>query len=468
MKRYRTVRALHEAYRVGETTPLAYTESLLAEAESDHYERGTFTAILRDRALAEANASSERWAQGTPLGLFDGVPLVWKDLFDIAGTRTTASSLAYLDSPLAKEDAAAVAFYSAQGGINLAKVGLSEFAYSALGINPGLGTPANAAISGERRISGGSSSGTAVAVKKGLVSVGMGTDTSGSIRIPAAFQGLYGYKPSGDFYRDTAGIMPLSTTLDTFGPIAASLQDCYDLYCLFAQQPPQLLEQILAERSDGEVPLRYCVPTNIFKWEIDQDVLDCFEQLLLQLEGEGYTIERIDVPAIDAVADIMDRYGTFAAAESSYYHRALLQDERRQKIHPRVLSRMARANSMSAVDYLTLKAKRSEILALMREQYSSTIFLMPTVAMEAPLLAPLEVDDEAFFRENLRAMRLTVVGNFLAWDSITLPMGFGDEGLPLGLMVSNNGSDPDLLFDETAKIDRLIQERSKVDLFRSV
>ena len=123
---------------------------------------------------------------------------------------------------------------------------------------------------------------------------------------------------------------------------------------------------------------------------------------------------------------------------------------------------------MSAVDYLTLKAKRSEILALMREQYSSTIFLMPTVAMEAPLLAPLEVDDEAFFRENLRAMRLTVVGNFLAWDSITLPMGVGDEGLPLGLMVSNNRSDPDLLFDETAKIDRLIQERSKVDLFRSV
>lgn len=111
---------------------------------------------------------------------------------------------------------------------------------------------------------------------------------------------------------------------------------------------------------------------------------------------------------------------------------------------------------MSAVDYLTLKAKRSEILALMREQYFSTIFLMPTVAMEAPLLAPLEVDDEAFFRENLRAMRLTVVGNFLAWDSITLPMGVGDEGLPLGLMVSNNGSDPDLLFDEATKIDRLI------------
>lgn len=138
MKRYRTVRALHEAYRVGETTPLAYTESLLAEAESDHYEWGTFTAILRERALAEAAASSERWAQGTPLGLFDGVPLVWKDLFDIAGTRTTASSLAYLDAPVAERDAAAVAFYSAQGGVNLAKVGLSEFAYSALGINPGL------------------------------------------------------------------------------------------------------------------------------------------------------------------------------------------------------------------------------------------------------------------------------------------------------------------------------------------
>ena len=236
MRHYSTVRELHDAYRKGEITPLVYTTWLIERAESDEFERGTFTAILKERALSEASASTARYNAGNPIGLFDGVPIVWKDLFDIKGEITTGSSLAYLDAEPSKFDAPAVAFYSEQGGINLAKVGLSELAYSGRGINPGVGTPSNPASHTEKRIPGGSSSGTAVAVKKGLVSVGMGTDTSGSIRIPASFQGLYGYKPSRDFYHNSAGIMPLSTTLDSYGPIAESLQDCFDLYSLFNER----------------------------------------------------------------------------------------------------------------------------------------------------------------------------------------------------------------------------------------
>ena len=458
MRHYSTVRELHDAYRKGEITPLVYTTWLIERAESDEFERGTFTAILKERALSEASASTARYNAGNPIGLFDGVPIVWKDLFDIKGEITTGSSLAYLDAEPSKFDAPAVAFYSEQGGINLAKVGLSELAYSGLGINPGMGTPSNPASHTEKRIPGGSSSGTAVAVKKGLVSVGMGTDTSGSIRIPASFQGLYGYKPSRDFYHNSAGIMPLSTTLDSYGPIAESLQDCFDLYSLFNEKSLTALSDLALENTlsaESSQAYRYIVPINILP-ALDLEVRALFETTMEILEDQGLNIEWIEVPEIDAVSELTNQYGTFASAEASFTHRERLNDERRALIHPRVLSRMSRGDSMSAVDYVALTHGRSRLLEVMKTQYHNALFLMPTTPMEAPLLAPLEADDELFHTTNLRSMSLTVAGNFLAWDSITMPMGLGHHDMPLGLMLSSVDQNVERLFSECYKIDAMI------------
>lgn len=458
MHLYPSVRALHRAYQEGIVTPTTYTEFLLEKVEDKNIPLGLFTIILKDRALREAAESTERWKEGKQLGLFDGIPIVWKDLFDIKDVVTTGGSLAYIDADVALQDAASVEFYSNQGGINLGKVGLSEFAYSALGINPEFGTPENAYqsegfLKSEKRVPGGSSSGTAVAVCKGLVSVGMGTDTSGSIRIPAAWHGLYGYKPSVDFYHKKEGIMPLSTTLDTFGPIAKTLQDCYDFYCLFQQKN----FRNLADIQENEVGnCRFIIPTNIIDESIDEEVILAFDKVIIQLEFSGIKIEREDIPVFKEVHNIMAKYGTFAAAESSYYHQELLEDERQEKINSRVLSRMSRSNSMSAVDYLTLHSLREKLISELRLCYQNTIFLMPTVPMEAPILELLEKDDKLFHSTNLRAMSLTVIGNFLNFDSITLPMSLGKEGMPLGIMLSNIDQDITQLFKKSYDIDVMI------------
>lgn len=455
MKFYSTIRSLHEAYEKQEVTPFDYISWLLQCAEESNSEKGLFTTLLKERALSEAKASTERWLKNRPLGLFDGVPIVWKDLFDIKDVVTTGSSLAYATAAASKDDAAVVAYYSEQGGINLGKVGLSEFAYSALGINPYLGTPRNAASTLTDRVPGGSSSGTAVAVKRNLVSFGMGTDTSGSIRIPAALHGLYGYKPSKDFYEDRSGIMPLSETLDTFGPIAQSLQDCFDFYCLMNHVPYKDLKQRESETHIFE-EYRYVIPINVVTDNIDADVLNQFEKAIQLIEKSGIVVHREVVSEIDDVHRIMNQYGTFAAAESSYYHKQQLTSDQWDLIHSRVLDRMARADSMSAVDYLSLHHLREKYLVKMQERYKNTLFLMPTVPMEAPLIAPLELDDDLFHKTNLRAMSLTVAANFLAWDSITLPMGVGDEGMPIGLMLSSVDQDVLRLFTMSSKIDDMI------------
>ena len=452
MKFYSSIRALHQAYQSGEVTPLLYTTWLLEKAK--RMERGVFITLLEDRALREAKESTARWNAGNPLGLFDGVPTVWKDLFDIEDTVTTGASLAYANAPVKTKDAPVVAFYSEQGGVNLGKVGLSEFAYSGLGINPEMGTPRNPLDHDNVRIPGGSSSGTAVTVASDLVSFGMGTDTSGSIRIPAAMQGLYGYKPQGVFFPDTAGIMPLSTTLDVFGPIAGSLQDCFDCFRLFQGEQPSLL--VLEEGDDSSY--RYIVPSNLDQMNIDQDVLENFEAVIVRLQNAGIRIEKVAIPAIDAVAEITQKHGTFAAVESTYYHETVLADERKELINPRVTSRMARVQTMSALDYYALHNLRSLWIDNVKLEYANTCFLMPTIPMEAPLQAPLEADDALFHQENLRAMSLTVVANFLAWDSITIPMGRGDENMPLGLMLSSVDGDASRLFKATHIVDRLLND----------
>ncbi len=449
---YYSIRELHEAYQARKTTPLEYVSKILARAKE--LAPGIFIHIAEQRALEEAKASTVRWQFGKPLGIFDGVPMVWKDLFHMKNVTTTAASLAYADAPLALEDSEAIKIFTAEGGINLGKVCLSEFAYSGLGINPEFTTHPNwYSKKGEERVPGGSSSGTALAICAQMCSVGMGTDTSGSIRVPAALHGLYGYK-SADQWDCQEDVFPLSFTLDRIGPLAYSLQDCYDMYSLYHHR-------ILKNLSELSIPnkVSIIVPTNIVLDDCSAAVLQQFHRALEILQANGLTVKYEHVDAIDALFDINEKHGTFAAAEAFYFHSSVLNSEKAELINPRVLKRMFRAKTMTAKDFVALEQLRKFWIQHTQAQFPNHIILMPTVMMEAPLLQPLEDDEELFQKTNLQVLRNTSIGNFLNWESASIPMGKGADNMPVGLMLSSPTIKNDDFFAITYSIVKTLQKK---------
>ena len=219
-----TAASLAADLRAGAIDAVDLTERTLAAiaASSD---QAIFTEVLAKRARGEAEASRKRLKAGRPLGPLDGVPLAWKDLFDIEGRVTTAGSVVLSSNQPATRDAALVAAAVRGGMVTIGMTNLTEFAYSGIGLNPHFGTPRNPCDDKVARSPGGSSSGSAVAVAAGLAPVAIGTDTGGSIRVPAAFNGITGYKTSTGHY-PMAGVFPLSRTLDTLGPFAHTVEDC--------------------------------------------------------------------------------------------------------------------------------------------------------------------------------------------------------------------------------------------------
>ncbi len=441
------VQDLHAAYQRRQLRPSQVVERSLELARTS--EPGLFTCLLEERALAEARASDARWDAGRPLGPLDGVPVVWKDLFDVQGTPTTAGSQTRRHAAVAAEDAFAVQRLAAHGCVSLGKVGLSEFAYSGLGLNPHFGTPINRASVDGHRAPGGSSSGSAVAVAAHMAWIGMGTDTGGSVRVPAAFNGLVGFKPSiGHF--DKRGVFPLSQTLDVPGPMAQTVQDCAWVDAALRGQPLQPLQ---ASAVHG---LAFVVPINLVFDGIEPEVRTVFEQLLERLRAAGARIVHRHIPAFDELAALTARHGTIAAAEGYFFHQALVDGAQASAIDRRVLARLVRGKTMSAIDLLSLQAAhvrlRHECAALLGDAW----MLCPTVVHVAPLVAPLEADDELFHRTNLRTLQNTLPGNFADLCGVSLPMGTGAAGMPLGVLVSGAAGRDAALLAAAAGVEQLL------------
>ena len=441
------VQGLHAAYQRRQLRPSQVVERSLALARAS--EPGLFTCLLEERALAEARASDARWDAGRPLGPLDGVPVVWKDLFDVEGTPTTAGSETRRHAPVATEDAFAVQRLALRGCVSLGKVGLTEFAYSGLGLNPHFGTPINRASVDGHRAPGGSSSGSAVAVAARMAWIGMGTDTGGSVRVPAAFNGLVGFKPSiGHF--DKRGIFPLSQTLDVPGPIANTVQDCAWVDAALRGQP---LHPLQASAVAG---LSFVVPINLVFEGIEPEARTAFEQLLERLRAAGAHIAHRHIAAFDELATLTARHGTIAAAEAYFFHQALVDGPQAGAIDRRVLARLVRGKTMSALDLLSLQAAhvrlRHECAALLGEAW----MLCPTVVHVAPLVAPLEADDELFHRTNLRTLQNTLPGNFADLCGVSLPMGTGAAGMPLGALISGAAGRDAALLSAAAGVEQLL------------
>jgi aspartyl-tRNA(Asn)/glutamyl-tRNA(Gln) amidotransferase subunit A len=317
---------------------------------------------------------------------------------------------------------------------------MTEFAYSGIGINPHYGTPKGAWRRDVGHVPGGSSSGAAVSIVDRMAYGALGTDTGGSCRIPAAYNGIVGYKPTQRRIPLDGGV-PLSFTLDSFGPLANSVQCCATLDAMLADEP------IVPLRPRPIRGMRLAVPTTVALDELDDAVAKTFERALETLSRAGAQIERIEVPEFLDVG-IMNTKGGFAASESYAWHRYLITSKG-DMYDPRVAVRILRGESMSAADYIDLvNARRSLIARAAARLAPYDALVMPTTANTPPRIADL-ADDKAFAVANLRSLRNCTLINMIDGCAISIPT-HRDGEVPVGLMLASSGGSDRRIFELAA------------------
>jgi aspartyl-tRNA(Asn)/glutamyl-tRNA(Gln) amidotransferase subunit A len=411
-----------------------------------------FIRLLEERALSEAEAARQRIRAGRSLGPLDGVPVAWKDLFDISGLPTTAGSRVLADAEPAKADAAVVQALANAGMVSVGRVNMSEFAFSGLGINPHYGTPRNPfSPEGEHRIPGGSSSGSGVAVAAGLVPVSIGTDTGGSVRIPAAFNGVVGYKASRGRY-SMEGVFPLAKSLDSLGPLCRTVQDAI---LVDAAMRGLAVTGGLARPLSGD--LSFVVPQTIFFDGAEAEVVDAFETAVERLARAGARIRRDAFPEFTEIFEVMARHGALVTAEAFVLHRGRILGPEAEQMDPRVVKRTALGAKITLADYVeTLDARARLIRSFETRLGRDDILLSPTLPHVAPLLGPLVDDEDLFFQMNGKTLRNTLIGNFLDWCGVSLPCGTGADGMPAGLLLSGTKGSDDKVLAAATTVERLL------------
>jgi aspartyl-tRNA(Asn)/glutamyl-tRNA(Gln) amidotransferase subunit A len=419
----------------GEADPVTACEEALERAASDAA-RHAFIALTAERARGEAARSAQRHAEGRPLGSLDGVPVAVKDLFDVRGTPTTAASATRRDATPAPDDAPAIAALAAAGMVCVGKTNLTEFAFSGLGLNPHFGTPRNPYGGAVARIPGGSSSGSAVAVAAGVVPCAIGTDTSGSVRVPAAFCGLVGFKPTSARV-DRTGVFPLAPTLDSVGPLARSVADA-----LAIDAAMRGLEPRPAQPADlGQLVL--VVPEGRLVDEVEHGVAARVEAAVVALAGAGARIERRALRALDEAMALRDSHGTIVAAEAWRIHAELVSGPRAHELDPRVLARIRAGRAVLEGGYGELLERRGPLQRLLTQELGGAPAVLATVRHTAPELEPLERDDELFSAVNMSTLRATMAASYLDMPGVSLPVGLDEEGLPVGLLICGAPGDDD-------------------------
>ncbi|WP_452030067.1 amidase [Azospirillum palustre] len=393
-----------------------------------------FTEIYAEEARSAAAASDRRGAAGRSLGPLDGRIVSVKALFDVAGDATAAGSAILRGRPAARRDARAVARLRAAGAVIVGRTHMTEFAFSAVGINPHYGNPGNP--HDRSRVPGGSSSGAAISVIDGMAEIALGSDTGGSLRIPAALSGAVGFKPSaGRLPSD--GAFPLSPTLDAIGPIAATVADAALLDSILSDGDPARLTSLpVAGQS-------FLVARGRLFDGIEPAVAAAFEAALDRLRAAGAQVVDGSIEAeLDALTEL-DRIGVFTAIELA----ATLADlgiVALDGIDPKTRARIEAGGKAPAADYVRMQNRRAALIRLMDERLTRhPVLLLPTVSMTAPTIADV-LDDAAFHRVNLALLRNTRVANLFDLPAISLPVPA--DGLPVGLMaMGRRGSDRSLL-----------------------
>jgi aspartyl-tRNA(Asn)/glutamyl-tRNA(Gln) amidotransferase subunit A len=443
-----TLASLADDLESGRTSARKLVDACLARIADPSGEGArTFIHVDAEAAIEAAEAMDrlrEVKAEPSP---YAGIPVSIKDLFDIKGQVTRAGSRALEDSAPADADAPVVARLRRAGFVVIGRTNMTEFAYSGIGINPHYGTPKGAWQRGVGHVPGGSSSGAAVSVVDGMAFGALGTDTGGSCRIPAAYNGIVGFKPTQRRVPLDGGV-PLSFTLDSFGPLARTVKCCAVLDAVLAGEPVVPLQPRPIKG------MRLAVPTTVALDELEDEVARTFERALETLSRQGALIERIEVPEFLDVG-VMNTKGGFAAAESYAWHRYLITSQG-DVYDPRVYLRILRGESISAADYIDLLEARRSLIARTEQRIAPyDALVLPTTANTPPRIADL-ADDKAFTKANLLSLRNCTLINMIDGCAISLP-AHREGDVPVGLMLAASGGSDRRIFELAAAMEGVIR-----------
>lgn len=423
----------------GHLDPRALVEETL-DAVGGGDDQAIFVELTAARAMSEAEAAAKRIGEGRSCGVLDGIPVAWKDLFDLEGMATTAGSTVLANDKPASRDADVVTALKQAGMICIGRTNMSEFAFSGLGINPHYGTPRNPASTDGHRLPGGSSSGAGVAVAAGLVPVAIGTDTGGSVRIPAAFNGVVGYKASRGRY-SMRGVYPLAKSLDSLGPLTHTVQDA--VWVDAAMRGKAAADLTRAPLSG----LSLVVPETVFFDGIEDGVAAAFEQAVERLVRAGASVRRQAFPIFSELFDLIREKGALVTAEAFALHKTRLEGADAARMDPRVVARAGLGANISMPDYIALIETRERMTAVFSGMIGrQELLVSPTLPHVAAKVAPLLESDDAFFAMNAKTLRNTQIGNFFDLCGVSIPCGTGDAGMPAGLLLSGlHGTDDHVL-----------------------
>jgi len=421
-----TVARLARELAEGRTSSRALVEEALARIVEPAGEGGrAFLKVYAEQARADAEYADRLRRSGVVRSAVDGLPVSVKDLYDVAGDVTRAGSTLLGDAPPAAADAPAVARLRAAGAVIVGRTNMVEFAFGGVGLNPHYGTPKNPWDRKRGRVPGGSSSGAAVSVADGMCVMGLGSDTRGSVRQPAALCGIVGFKPTQRRV-PREGAFPLSYTLDSVGPLANSVACCAAYDSVLAGEPTEPLPEIPARG------LRFLLPRGALLEDLEPEVARTFEAALARIGAAGALVEERPVAEFDRQAEYF-KGGGYAGAEAYAIHRRW--QERLGEYDPRVAKRVLLGRDIGAADYVEL--------GLLRAQYIRAVeaiaapydgFLMPTAPVVAPAIAEADASDEAYFQFNARILRNPGVVNFLDGCGVSIPC-HAPGAAPVGLSV---------------------------------
>ncbi|MBY6045989.1 amidase [Phaeobacter italicus] len=380
-----------------------------------------------DRGLRSmARGLDAQLAQGQQIGPLGGAVVVIKGNIDLAGMPTTAGSRSFA-AKAADRSAPLVSRLVQAGGLPMGHANMSEFAFSGLGLNPAFGTPLNAL--NPDLVPGGSSSGCASAVALGIADLAVGTDTSGSTRVPAAYQGLYGFRPSMGRYED-AGILPLAPSLDTPGPIARDLRGILQLDTVLRQR-------FTADFRDPAK--RVVIPDAASLGEVSSAVVHMLYDTASDLISRGWSVDFKPVPALLDIRKLFAEFGSLVAAEAPAAIGAFTALDN-PRIDPNVRLRLSQGLLIDPSKMAALRAARVLLQADMRKALGSALLLMPTVPGPPARLADVATPAE-FAAENARALSLTMPTAFLDMPSLAMPVAGRVPGQSLSLSASSGGDD---------------------------
>jgi aspartyl-tRNA(Asn)/glutamyl-tRNA(Gln) amidotransferase subunit A len=447
MQPVQVINQLIENLENGNTSSRALVEECLARIDDPAGEgKRVFVHVDRENALAQADAIDKLRQNGAALSKLAGIPMSIKDLFDIQGQTSAAGSKVLKGNQVAEADCPAVARLRSAGLVLIGRTNMTEFAYPGLGLNPHYDTPRNPYDRDVGRAPGGSSSGAAVSVTDGMAAAGLGTDTGGSCRIPAAMCGITGYKPT-QARVPLDGVVPLSSSLDSIGPLAQTVDCC------------AAIDEVLAAKAHNPVArplsgLRLGVIRDYVLEDMDDHVAGDFDRACQALSAAGVSVVDVGLPVLLEL-NTVNAKGGFAGAESYAWHRPYIET-RGDEYDPRVSVRIMTGKDVTAAEYLDVMAARTRIIETVNAaSLGVDALICPTIPIIAPTLAEL-ADDAAYGHRNMLVLRNPAVTNFLDRCAIALPMHRPGDA-PTSLMLVGEHMGDSALFDVARSVETVLQ-----------